>query len=167
MTRRRRKKKTDRAGLRAGGSGRDRAVERRRSGALSGHPAAWSLLAARRPSRLCSRTSTSEEAPPNCSRSFARPPASIRAKGVVSVTNAVLHPWLKEQLVAGAGRDREGAPRGDAPAGSRASACCAVGNLAGPRAAHVPSPPCASSWCWIIWRGICRMTWCAGSLSMG
>ncbi len=24
----------------------------------------------------------------------------VRAKGVISVTNAVLHPWLKEQLLA-------------------------------------------------------------------
>ena len=34
----------------------------------------------------------------------------LRAKGVLSVTNAVLHPWLKEQLSASAGRDREAAP---------------------------------------------------------
>src|SRR6266704_2349953 len=50
MTPRRRKKKSDRAGMRAGGSGGDRAVERRRGWAVSGHPAAWGLVAARRPS---------------------------------------------------------------------------------------------------------------------
>ncbi len=57
----------------------------------------------------------------------------IRAKGVVAVTNAVLHPWLKGKP--GCGRMRV----------LRAFL------------------PCAASWCWIIWRDTCPLTYSAGS----
>jgi G:T/U-mismatch repair DNA glycosylase len=59
-------KKTDRAGMRTGRSVRHRAVERRRSWALSGHPAAGREVRSPKGSRPCSRTSTSAGAPPNC-----------------------------------------------------------------------------------------------------
>jgi hypothetical protein len=59
-------KKADRAGLRAGGSRGDRAGERGRSGALSGHPAARGEVRSQRAIQRCSRMSTSVEEPPNC-----------------------------------------------------------------------------------------------------
>ena len=55
---------------------------------------------------------------------------TIRAKGVVSATNAVLHPWLKEQLLARLRRDREAVSRRGLATGGGAPAGCAVENVA-------------------------------------
>jgi hypothetical protein len=90
----------------------------------------------------------------------------IRAKGVVSVTNAVLHPWLKEQLSAVLAEIEQKQPA-DAlpPEAERPWYAQWEAWLGHPHAR--PSRPCASCWCWIIWRGICPMTWSAGSSSMG
>jgi hypothetical protein len=68
----------------------------------------------------------------------------IRAKGVLSVTNAVLHPWRKRATQRGAGRDRAEAPRRNPPAGSAASLVCPVGSVAGSPTAHAPLRPCVS-----------------------
>ncbi len=66
----------------------------------------------RRVSRRVCRTSTSEAAPPSCSPSFIRPQGRCGRRGFQSSANAVLHPWLREQLleILSALPAREGTP---------------------------------------------------------
>src|SRR5712692_9749826 len=91
----------------------------------------------------------------------------IHAKGVASVTNAVLHPWLKGELTALLAElekqqpaetlppKSSGRPRHDGRPG-----CGHMRTLRGCR-------PYASSWCWIIWPDTCHLTCSAGSSTRG
>jgi hypothetical protein len=55
----------------------------------------------------------------------------IRAKGVVSVTNAVLHPWLKEQLSQVLAEIEKARPAETLPPEAERPACAKSGNLVG------------------------------------
>ena len=91
---------------------------------------------------------------------------TLRAKGVVSVTNAILHPWLKEQLSEVLAEIEQAHPRETLPPEAERPLCARWETWLGypPRSSD---PHYASCWCQIISLGICRMTWCAGSLIMG
>ncbi|MGZ6368761.1 MAG: hypothetical protein ACXWPS_22745, partial [Ktedonobacteraceae bacterium] len=83
-----------------------------------------------------------------------------------SVTNAILHPWLKEQLAEVLAEIEQAHPRETLPPEAERPLCARWETWLG-YAPRSSDPPCASCWCWIISLGICRMTWCAGSLIMG
>lgn len=93
-----------------------------------------------------------------------RPTAGLlRAKGVVWVTNAVVHPWLKAQFCELLAELEKKQP---------AESCHRKPSVrARPRgkrgwATHdaAPSRHSAASSCQIMWPGIDPTTWCAGSL---
>jgi hypothetical protein len=91
----------------------------------------------------------------------------FRAKGVVSVTNTVLHPWLKGELGAllaeleRSSRLRPCRPKSSArPRRSGKPGCGRMRVLRGCR-------PYASSWCWIIWPDTYHLTCSAGSSTRG
>jgi hypothetical protein len=55
----------------------------------------------------------------------------LRAKGVVSATNAVLHPWLKEQLSEVLAEIEKKHPRAELPPEAERPVCARLRNVAG------------------------------------
>src|SRR5436305_3983419 len=64
----------------------------------------------------------------------------LRAKGVLSAPNIILHPWRKRGTRRSACRDREGAPHRRTPSRGRAPFACAVGDLVEPSAPWQATP---------------------------
>src|SRR5882762_6622221 len=60
----------------------------------------------------------------------------LRAKGVISASNAVLHPWRNRTAQRGARRDREEAPTSRTASRSRAPCLCTLGDVVGSSAAQ-------------------------------
>ncbi|GHO80321.1 hypothetical protein KSD_80920 [Ktedonobacter sp. SOSP1-85] len=90
----------------------------------------------------------------------------LRAKGVLSAPNAVLHPWLKGELTEVLAEIEKKQPAESLPP-KRSARCMRSGKRGW---VILPAtPPChhyASCWSWIIWQGTCPVIWCSGSLSM-
>ncbi len=61
----------------------------------------------------------------------------VRAKGVISATNAVLHPWLKEQLAEILAEIEKVQPRETLPTDRRAPVMGTLGDVAGLSAAQL------------------------------
>jgi hypothetical protein len=64
----------------------------------------------------------------------------LRAKGVFSVTNAVLHPWLKGELTAVLAAIEKAHPQEELPPEAERPLCAESGNVAGSPATPTPSP---------------------------
>lgn len=65
----------------------------------------------------------------------------MRAKGVLSAPNVVLHPWLKEQFLQEWKAIERRHPAETLPADRRSSVLCPMGNLAGSSVATAPAAP--------------------------
>lgn len=90
----------------------------------------------------------------------------IRAKGVVSVTNAVLHPWLKEYLSAVLAEIEQEHPAATLPPEAERPQSAQWETWLG-HPPRTPKPPLRIVQVLDNLAGIGRMSWCSGSSSMG
>ena len=91
----------------------------------------------------------------------------IRAKGVVSATNAVLHPWLKEQLSRVLAEIEKAAPAEPCHPEAERPLCATWETWLGRMERARALPPLRIILVWITWQDICLLIWSVGSLSMG
>ena len=90
----------------------------------------------------------------------------VRAKGVLEAPNAVLHPWLQEQLSAVLAEIEKQQPTETLPPEEERPLYARWETWLRHRLAD-RSRPYAFFWCWIICQDISPLIWCGGSLTMG